>query len=392
MKKSRLIGLFVVLLALLVLLLARCGSSSDGPTPSADLSLIGMSCDSPGELTRVDGADFVCVPVAAAEAADGVQAIYYGVAAAQEIVCEDPGAKRKTNGIVEVCSGGKDAKKRKWVVTAPVPLAVSAFIDAADSTDPGALEDAGIPVPEAIAALPGMQEFAVVESTTTEAPTPSSGETTTSEPGTTTTQSTVAASDTASSTTTDAATTTTDESTTTSAVQTTTTDEPTTTTADPTTTVAPTTTGPTTVLTCAEGGPCKNGDIGPAGGTVLVWENDKGATAGVFEVAPVTWYLKANKAFAYADRLVYGSKSDWRLPIVEELAAVAANRNLFTCPGAKRCAKGFANSLYFFYFFNADAPNQFDVRGFHLVKNFVQPGPYVFGYVRPVRSISGAVG
>lgn len=406
MKKSRVFVLLVVLLALLLLLLSRCGSSSDGPTPSADLSLIGMSCDSPGETARVDGADFVCVSVTAAEGTEEAKAIYYGVAAETETVCDDPGAKRKTNRIVEVCSGGKDAKKRKWVLTTPVPLSVSAFIDAADSTDPGALEEAGVAIPEPIAALPGMQEFAVAESTTTqaptstvsastEAPTLSDGGTTTSESATTTgetTTTTEEATTTLAPVTTLTATTTTGEATTSTIASTTTaTEESTTTATAPTTTVGgATTTVAAAVLTCAEGGPCKNGDIGPGGGTVLVWENEAEATGGVFEIAPVTWYLRNNiPAAAYADRLVYGSKSDWRLPRLEELTAVVANRNIFTCPGAKRCAKGFANALYLF---NEPFSDRSIVRGFHLENRLVESSVEVFGYVRPVRSISGAVG
>jgi len=408
-KKSRIIVLLVVIVAAVIGVVVVRGSSSSDRERNAGVSLIGASCKKPGAIKKAGGITYVCGKIRKAKKNEG---LYYGVAAIKNWRCDKPGATRFQNGIFSVCSGGKDRKKRKWALTVPMPISVKAIIEPDESSVSGALEAAGIPIPPEIVKLPGMVGPIVVPTTTVvavpstqvpAAPTETSSvATTTPQPGETIVDSTtVAPTTTDSGITTDAVstttgvpvatttTTTTTTPTTTIAPATTvrsttsTTDEPTTTTAAPTTTV------PIKVLTCGEGGACKNGDIGPAGGTVLVWENETDATAVVFEVAPVTWYLKANKAFAYADRLVYGAKSDWRLPSAEELNVVVANRDLFTCPGAKRCAKGFADSLYFF---NADPSGRDDIRGFHLVKNFVRPAPYEFGFVRPVRSITGAVG
>ena len=423
MKKSRIIVLLVVIVAAVIGVVVVRGSSSSDRERNAGVSLIGASCKKPGAIKKAGGITYVCGKIRKAKKNEG---LYYGVAAIKNWRCDKPGATRFQNGIFSVCSGGKDRKKRKWALTVPMPISVKAIIEPDESSVSGALEAAGIPIPPEIVKLPGMVGPIVVPTTTvvavpgTQAPaaptetssvattTPQAGETnvdsttvapTTTDSGittdavstttgvpvatTTTTTTTTPTTTIAPATTVRSTTSTTDEPTTTTAAATTEIDEATTTTAAPTTTV------PTKVLTCAEGGACKNGDIGPAGGTVLVWENERDATAGVFEIAPVTWYLKANKAFAYADRLVYGAKSDWRLPIIEELAAVAANRNLFTCPGVKRCAKGFANNVYFF---NAEPAGNNAVRGFHLVEGFVTPDQSVSAYLRPVRSITGAVG
>lgn len=425
MKKSRIIVLLVVIVAAVIGVVVVRGSSSSDRERNAGVSLIGASCKKPGAIKKAGGITYVCGKIRKAKKNEG---LYYGVAAIKNWRCDKPGATRFQNGIFSVCSGGKDRKKRKWALTVPMPISVKAIIEPDESSVSGALEAAGIPIPPEIVKLPGMVGPIVVPTTTvvavpsTQAPAAptetSSVATTTPQPGETIVDSTtVAPTTTDSGITTDAVstttgvpvatttTTTTTTPTTTIAPATTvrsttsTTDEPTTTTAAPTTTTtdepttttaAPTTTVPTKVLTCGEGGACKNGDIGPAGGTVLVWENETDATAGVFEIAPVTWYVNSLRATAYADRLVYGSKSDWRLPTLDELKAVAANRNLFVCPGVKRCAKGFANSVYFFDEDLTISNNA--IKGFHLVESFVDNAAAITGYVRPVRSITGAVG
>jgi hypothetical protein len=106
------------------------------------------------------------------------------------------------------------------------------------------------------------------------------------------------------------------------------------------------------------------------------------APATLIEVAPVTWFGSFQRALAYAEGLVYGRKSDWRIPTFLDLLAIRRDRNLFRCPGAKRCNRGFANAVYFAANSN-DGTVGLDfgsssMIGFTLVSS---------NYVRPVRTI-----
>ena len=442
MKRSRIVIIVVLVLVLLALLLARCGSSSSSPSdsqgstastqPTEELSLIGVECDSPGEVVEEAGASFVCAP---AKKGGEKAAIYYGVATPAEEQCETAGETRSADGIFSVCSNDKDAKKRKWLITVPMPVSITSFIDPGDSTEPAALEEVGVTIPEVIAALPGMQEFAVASTTTEPVTTvasttsqPTTGETTvpdstiaaasstpssdvtattatpgtTIAPATTTAPVTTLAPNTTAAVATTAAPATTVAPTTTVAPATTaaptTTEEPATTiapattaapttTEEPATTVAPSTTSAAQVAqTCAQGGACGDGDIGPAGGTVLVLRNDRGGIESVFEVAPVTWYSGWQKASDYATKLTFGSKRDWRLPTTAENRLMAASRNLFTCPGKKRCARGFSGG----YYWSSD-PTQPPQRAFLYGQQTFEANRVGGAYVRPVRSI-GAPG
>jgi hypothetical protein len=381
MKKSRLAVLLVALLALLVLLLVRCGSSTDEPQATADLSLIGVACDAPGEIAEAKGASFVCV-AARADGDDGEEsAIFYPIAAPREERCDTPGETRKAEGIFEVCSGGKDVKKRKWVMTSPVPLAVTAFIDVGDSTDPGALEDAGVAIPEAIANLPGMQEFATAESTTTtQAPTLTTFATTTVPPETTTApESTVAVSET-----------TVPESTV--AVSETTAPETTVAVSETTALLSPSTTVTETpieqpALSCAEGGPCAPGDVGPAGGIVLLADYMLSDPPSLIEVAPTTWYGDAARAKSFASNLSYGGYDDWVVPNLSQLLTMRRERARFACAAGSRCTNGFANSTYWAGK-NSNATNTVSFAG--------SGDPELADattrhYVRPVRLLLGVV-
>lgn len=161
---------------------------------------------------------------------------------------------------------------------------------------------------------------------------------------------------------------------------------PVTTATTPPTTVAPTTTAPKN-LTCAEGGACKAGDVGPAGGVVVLNNFNLSAPAVLIEVAPVTWYGSYSAANSYAEGLVYGRKSDWRLPTVLDLLSMRRDRALFRCPGVKRCWRGFANAVYL-----AANENQgikgVDFGGISPMAQSVTGG----AYVRPVRTIVPIVG
>lgn len=406
MKKTRIVIAIVIALVVLALLLARCSSSSSSPSdtqaatpasqPTEELSLLGVQCETPGEVVEKLGASFVCTPT---KKAGETKAIYYGVATPADELCDAPGKTRSVEGVFSVCADDSEPTKRKWLVTVPMPVAVTAFIEPGDSTEPAALEETGVTVPEAIAALPGMQEFAVASPTTEPATTvaPTSSQATTAS---TTPQTTTAGETTIPESTTTAAPTTTDETTTTGAPATTaaptttvapaitaaptTTEEPTTT-VSPATTAAPTTTAAEVVLTCAQGGACNNGDTGPGGGTVLVLKGENDVIESVFEVAPVTWYTTVWKAPDYATKLVFGSKDDWRLPTILEAALMAQSRNLFTCPGSKRCARGFSKGDYW------STGNSPELRAVRFKTSEVIPGKIGGAYVRPVRSI-GAPG
>ena len=399
MKKARAVVAIVIVLVVIGLLLARCSSSSSSPSdtqaatpasqPSAELSLIGVQCDTPGEVVEEDGASFVCTP---SKKAGEAAAMYYGVATPVDEQCDSPGKTRSIEGIFSVCANDVEPKKRKWLVTVPLPVAVTAFIESGDSTEPGALEETGVTIPEAIAALPGMQEFAVASPTTQASPTTTEANpTTTQEPATT-----IAPVTTVSPVTTQVAPTTTEASPTT-------TQEPATTVA-PVTTLAPVTTTVTAgAPTCAQGGPCATGDAGPGGGTVLVLTAKDGTIESIFEVAPVTWYSTWWTATDHAAKLVFGSKDDWRLPTVEEGMLMARSRNLFTCPGKKRCARGFSGDRYWSLAEDVNGTIMLEsltdgtklahsLRKVWFDRFSVEPSPIGGAYVRPVRWIIEAPG
>jgi hypothetical protein len=409
MKKARAVVAIVIVLVVIGLLLARCSSSSSSPSdtqaatpasqPSAELSLIGVQCDTPGEVVEEDGASFVCTP---SKKAGEAAAMYYGVATPVDEQCDSPGKTRSIEGIFSVCANDVEPKKRKWLVTVPLPVAVTAFIESGDSTEPGALEETGVTIPEAIAALPGMQEFAVASPTTQASPTTTEANPTTTQASPTTTE--------ASPTTTQASPTTTEASPTTTQVAPTTTEASPTTTQEPATTVAPVTTlAPVTTTvtagapTCAQGGPCATGDAGPGGGTVLVLTAKDGTIESIFEVAPVTWYSTWWTATDHAAKLVFGSKDDWRLPTVEEGMLMARSRNLFTCPGKKRCARGFSGDRYWSLAEDVNGTIMLEsltdgtklahsLRKVWFDRFSVEPSPIGGAYVRPVRWIIEAPG
>lgn len=119
-----------------------------------------------------------------------------------------------------------------------------------------------------------------------------------------------------------------------------------------TTTTRPTTSTTTVVAgaakTCAEGGECKPGDRGPAGGTVVKADAVDGDPVTLIEVAPITWYGSGPQAKAYVDNLVYAGRDDWKLPSASELLSMRASRSLFACPKGTFCTNGFANAPYWF--------------------------------------------
>ena len=419
-------GLFAVAL----MVLSSCGGSSDSRDRNA-MSLIGTTCKKPGTIKKVGGVSFVCGHIKRAKPKEG---LYYGVAAVKNWICAKPGATRYQNGIFSVCSGGSKAKSRKWALTVPMPVAVSAIIEKEETSSPGALETIGVPIPDGLVNIPGAVGPLVGASTTTlaqptsstsrtDAPatTGASGETTTTgSPDTQTTavqpqglNTTTLPAD--STTVTTAGPTSTLESTTiastvapsssqilspttvsqttvvsTTSVASTTTEPATTTSAStttPTTTEASTTTAaPESPKTCAEGGRCVPGDTGPGGGQVFEANFDLGKPPALVEVAPVTWFVKGTLAQDFVTRLRYGGKVNWRLPTEMELMALRRDRLQFRCPKSKRCAKGFSNSPYW----ASGESGLFTVDFAGIMGPVVAQGTESH-YVRPVRTINNAL-
>lgn len=126
-------------------------------------SVIGTSCKELGKITKKKGISYVCARVkpragAAAVSFGPKSGILYGVAVVKNWRCEKLGGTRYQNGIFSVCSGGKSRKSRKWALTTPLPLAVAALVDAAETSRIGSLEEAGVAVPLELA--PGPADIA----------------------------------------------------------------------------------------------------------------------------------------------------------------------------------------------------------------------------------------
>jgi hypothetical protein len=105
------------------------------------------------------------------------------------------------------------------------------------------------------------------------------------------------------------------------------------------------------------------------------------APATYIEVAPVTWWAPLAKGRAYADGLVFGRKSDWRMPTVAELLAMRRDRSLFRCAGVKRCKLGFAKSVY------QAGDTWAGGQGVDFNSSDPQAVSATSGYIRPVRTI-----
>lgn len=116
---------------------------------------------------------------------------------------------------------------------------------------------------------------------------------------------------------------------------------------------------------------------------MLVLVDESGNAIDVFEVAPVTWHAGRKKATEYVDRLNFGGQQDWRLPTMAEGELMTRSRSQFTCPGAKRCARGFANAYY--QVVNTDNK----VVALHFAARMVSEGETT-AYIRPVRTIGAA--
>lgn len=348
MKKSRVVILLVVVAAVIGFIVVR-GSSSSDRARNAGVSLIGTSCKKPGAIKKVGGVTHICGKVRGSKKNEG---LYYGVATIKNWRCDKPGATRFQNGIFSVCAEAKKRTNRKWALTVPMPVAVKAIIAADESSVPGALESAGVPIPDEIVKLPGMVGALSAPSTTnngnvqtTIAGTATSVATTdavappTTLPSTSTTTAVPTSTDTPAVSSTSAPATTTTSTTT---MSTTTTAISTTTPAIPKTTNEP----ELVPATCADGGECAPGDVGPAGGIVIVADYILSEPPTLIEVAPVTWFGDSVTARVYAQNLNFGGFDDWQLPTQSQILSMRRDRARFVCSANVRCTNGFHNSTY----------------------------------------------
>lgn len=220
---------------------------------------------------------------------------------------------------------------------------------------------------------------ASTSATTTEAPTTTAQEPTTTEAATTT----VAADEP----------TTTVEPTTTEAPATTvtpTTEAPSTTAVAPTTTPTPTTKPKITTASCAEGGPCNVGDIGPGGGLVLLADFMLGEPSTLIEVAPTTWFGTAAAVKKYVETLKFGGLDDWVVPNLSQLLTMRRERARFACAVGTRCTNGFNPSTYW----AANPTDPTNTVSFAGTGDAQLAGEGTSHFVRPVRvlAVGGAGG
>lgn len=170
----------VAILLALVFLASACGSeSSESRVRNTRANLVGTQCDKPGKVTKKGGISYVCArvkskPVAGAASAKTTtnKGILYGVATIKNWRCVRLGATRFQNGIFSVCSGGSNAKTRKWALTTPLPGSVATEIQDRQSTASGALEESGIEVPIGLVLLPSEMTDSI-PAPTVAAPSPS---------------------------------------------------------------------------------------------------------------------------------------------------------------------------------------------------------------------------
>lgn len=95
---------------------------------------------------------------------------------------------------------------------------------------------------------------------------------------------------------------------------------------------------------CAEGGACNVGDIGPGGGIVFVAASQPGVD--MWEVAPVNGWGSYSEAQQLADDLDFGGVTDWQLPTRDLLKTLAGEADRFACSDDTDCVAAFAADGY----------------------------------------------
>lgn len=132
-------------------------------------------------------------------------------------------------------------------------------------------------------------------------------------------------------------------------------------------------------VSCADGGPCEIGDVGPGGGIVFINPQTPGNTKADYymEAAPLNgfapWDCAGGKAIGRAigdgkantlsiakacadstemtavslvNELEFNGRNDWFLPSEAELVALYANKDLFSCPSNGLCSSSFSADAY----------------------------------------------
>ena len=335
---------------ILMAAVVACGSD-DASRDRNSLGVQGTACVKPGQVTKVSKQSVVC-------AKTNIGPLWYATmkAKGKTQTCKSPGMIRKKSNIVWAC--GVVKSKKLWQATQPLPAAVLASTTgiepgasqsnpALDSTQVQAAADNVVLADPKIPDDKTVTQVQVIE----EATTPPS-----TVPKTAITSSTMATPTTYFSATT--------------AVPQTTIASPTTAYA-PQTTIASPTTVTTTVIntisaTCAEGGTCKVGDVGPGGGKVFYVATSAFTSTGsacstkclYLEAAPsdhssmVAWCSNTSSslgvtaqgigsgmsntttadstctsgAIQVAADYTNNSKTDWHLPSKDELAQLYAER------------------------------------------------------------------
>ena len=344
-----------------------CGSD-DASRDRNSLGVQGTACVKPGQVTKVSKQSVVC-------AKTNIGPLWYATmkAKGKTQACKSPGVIRKKSNIVWAC--GVVNKKKLWQATQPLPAAVlasttgiepgaSQSTPALDSTQVQAAADNAVLADPKIPDDKTVTQVQVIEQATTPPSTT---------PQITSTSLATAAPQSTNPPVTTAYTVTTIPRVTATTTVNTTAYAPQTTTPSPTTAYAPQTTipSPTTVIntisaTCAKGGACKVGDVGPGGGKVFYVATSAFTSTGsacntackYLEAAPsdhsskVAWCSNTSSslgvtaqgigsgmsntttadstctsgAIQVAADYTNNSKTDWHLPSKDELAQLYAER------------------------------------------------------------------
>ncbi len=95
---------------------------------------------------------------------------------------------------------------------------------------------------------------------------------------------------------------------------------------------------------CSEGGPCKVGDTGPAGGIVVL--GGANPEVEMFEVAPVNGFGTFEEGRLMVGQFVFGGFDDWYLPSANMIETMFARADRFACGAETDCASAYAASGY----------------------------------------------
>ena len=136
-----------------------------------------------------------------------------------------------------------------------------------------------------------------------------------------------------------------------------------------------------TTLLCAQGGPCEVGEVGPAGGLVVVGANSPDTD--MWEVAPLNGYGTYEDAVALVEDLEFGGATDWELPneaVVDSINGILAG---FACAADTDCASEFGSGTYWSADTKDGEPIVFSVGDESTVQPAVAGSTH---FIRPVRT------